>query len=77
MPYSLIVLAGGLAIHYVIARYLSIRSESRRNRIVIDRPAGDFLGAGIASSADRASPLSFLSSRRSAHTDGFSQYLDR
>ncbi len=77
MPYSLIVLAGGLAIHYVIARYLSIRSESRRNRIVIDRPAGDFLGAGIASSADRASPLSFLSSRWSAHTDGFSQYLDR
>jgi hypothetical protein len=73
MPYSLFVLVGGLAIHYVVARHLSTRSESRRNRIVIDRPAGGFLGAGTASGADRAPPLPFLSSRRSAHTDGFSQ----
>jgi hypothetical protein len=76
IPYSLIILAGGLAIHYLVASYLSTRSERRRNGIVIDRPAS-FLGAGTASGADRASPLSFLSSRRSAHTDGFSQYLDR
>jgi hypothetical protein len=48
MPYSLIVLAGGLAIHYLVASYLSTRSESQRNRIMIDRPAGGFLGAGIA-----------------------------
>ena len=72
MPYSLFVLAGGLAIHYVVARYLSTRSERQRNGIVIDRPAGGFLGAGTASGADRASPLPFLSSRRSTHTDGFS-----
>ncbi len=72
MPHSLFVLAGGLAIHYVVARYLSTRSERQRNGIVIDRPAGGFLGAGTASGADRASPLPFLSSRRSAHTDGFS-----
>src|SRR6266567_4524345 len=71
MSYSLIVLAGGLAIHYLVARYLSTRSESQRNRIVIDRPAGGFLGAGIALGAARASPPTILSSRRSAHTDGF------
>jgi len=71
MPYSLIVLAGGLAIHYLVASYLSTRSESQRNRIVIDRPAGGYLGAGIASGAVRASPPPILSSRRSAHTDGF------
>jgi hypothetical protein len=71
-PYTLIVLAGGLAIHYLVASYLSTRSESQRNRIVIDRPAGGYLGAGIASGADRASPPPTLSSRRSAHTDGFS-----
>src|SRR6266536_6410577 len=64
MPYSLIVVGGGLAMHYVVARYLSTRSESRRNRIVIDRPAGGFLGAGIASGSDRVSPPPFLSSRR-------------
>ncbi len=64
MPYSLFILAGGLAIHYVVARYLSTRSESRRNRIVIDRPAGGFLGAGTASGSDRVSPPPFLSSRR-------------
>jgi len=71
MPYSLIVLGGGLAIHYLVASYLSTRSESQRNRIVIDRPAGGYLGAGIASGAVRASPPPILSSRRSAHTDGF------
>src|SRR6266567_5283880 len=56
MPYSLIILAGGLAIHYLVAGYLSIRSESQRNGIVIDRLGGGFLGAGIASGADRVSP---------------------
>jgi len=61
-PYTLIVLAGGLAIHYVVASYLSTRSESQRNRIVIDRPAGGYLGAGIAPGADRASPPPILSS---------------
>ncbi len=71
MPYSLIVLAGGLAIHYLVARYLSTGSESQRNRIVIDRPAGGFLGVGIASGSDRVSPPPFFSSRRRAHTDGF------
>ncbi len=95
MPYSLIVLAGGLVIHYLVASYLSTRPESQRNRTVIDRPAGGFLGAvstrpesqrnrtvidrpaggflgaGIALGAARASPPTILSSRRSAHTDGF------
>jgi hypothetical protein len=35
MPYSLIVLAVGLAIHYFVASYLSTRSERKRNRIAI------------------------------------------
>jgi hypothetical protein len=70
IPYSLIILAGGLATHYLVASYLSARSERQRNGIVTDRPAS-FLGAGIASGVDRVSPPPFLSSRRSAHTDGF------
>jgi hypothetical protein len=39
MPYRLIVLAAGLAIHYLVASYLSTRSESKRNRIASDCPA--------------------------------------
>jgi hypothetical protein len=39
MPYRLIVLAAGLAIHYLVASYLSTRSESKRNRTAIDCPA--------------------------------------
>ena len=61
MPYSLSVLAGGLTIHYVVARYLSARSESRRNRIVIDGPAGGFLGARTASEAVNLSYVSAVS----------------
>ncbi len=72
MPYTLIALAGGLAIHYLVARYLSTRSGSQRNWMMIDRPAGGFLAVGIASGPDRTSPPPILSSRRSAHTDGFS-----
>jgi len=71
MPYSLIVLAGGLAIHYLVAIYLSTRSESQRNRQGLTAQRGGFLGAGIASGADRASPPRIVSSRRSAHSDGF------
>ncbi len=72
MPYTLIALAGGLAIHYLVARYLSTRSGSQRNWMMIDRPAGGFLAVGIASGPDRTSPPPILSSRRSARTDGFS-----
>src|SRR6266542_1166496 len=71
MPYSLIVLAGGLAIHYLVAIYLSTRSESQRNRQGLTAQRGGFLGAGIASGAERASPPRIVSSRRSAHSDGF------
>jgi hypothetical protein len=74
MPYSLIALAAGLAIHYLVASLLSIRSENQRNRIAIDRPAGSLLVAGIASGVDHASPPFMLSSRRSAHTDGFTSH---
>jgi hypothetical protein len=65
VPYSLLVLAGGLAIHYLVASYLSTRSESQPNRIVIDRAS-----MGIEPAADWVSPSPMLSSKRSAHTNG-------
>jgi hypothetical protein len=35
IPYNLILLAGGLALHYLVASYLSIRAEGQRGRTAI------------------------------------------
>ena len=70
MPYSLIVLAVGLAIHYLVASYLSTRSESKRNLITTGRPAVEFLKAGSASGARKVT-ATIVSARQSGYMDGF------
>jgi hypothetical protein len=70
MPYSLIVLAVGLAIHYLVASYLSTRSERKRNLIAIDCPVVDFLKAGGASGARKVTATT-VSARHSGYMNGF------
>jgi hypothetical protein len=60
MPYNVLVLTGGLAIHYLVATYFSTRSQSQRNRIVIDRPAA-FLAGRIVSDDPSGIPATILS----------------